>query len=101
MKIPTKFKAVNLEWSVVDMPQEIADNNSAWGITYYDNARIEIRVDLNTSQREHTIFHELLHVIFNALGRDDLNKDEALLDAISGVQHQIEQTKRGNLHGKK
>ncbi len=39
----------------------------------------------NPDLEEHTFFHELMHAVLTAMGRDKLNQDEAFVDMSSGL----------------
>ena len=50
--------------------------------------------NLAASVVEHTFYHELAHCLLYYAGRDDLSKDEQLVDIIGGLLAQYEATKR-------
>lgn len=94
MRIPTTFDAVNRTWRVrfgTDMKKKVD------GEARYEPATIVIRPGLQPQWTEHTYLHELVHVIFNALGWDQMNDDEGKVDAMAGILHQILSTQDGEL----
>jgi len=44
------------------------------------------------STQEQTLLHEVLHCIFEVLGRDDLSQDETLVQSVSLLLHQYRET---------
>jgi hypothetical protein len=101
MKIPTRFKAVNIDYTVMDMDDDTMNATKAYGMTDVDGGTIKLRPTIEMKKIRHTWYHELLHVVFNAIGRGELNNDEDLIDAMAGVMDQIDQTSKGNLYGSK
>lgn len=93
--IPKKFTVVNRTWSVGGMPSGFDETKI--GVTMYDQGKVGVRDVGDQIVQEHTFFHELSHIYMLALGRDDLSKDEGFIDALGGLMHQYEQTKKGEL----
>lgn len=64
--------------------------------------RIVIQADTPQMQRhreskEQTFYHELAHALLEGAGRNELSKDEGLVDALGSLLHQFEKSKQGDL----
>jgi Zn-dependent peptidase ImmA (M78 family) len=97
-KIPRSFTLMNRTWAVrfmTDEEAEIADK--AYGYCDPENAEILLNPKQNREHLIHTYYHELVHALFFALGKNKLNRDEDLVDAIGGAFHHYESTKEGSL----
>lgn len=89
--LPTSFSCMGTEWNVVRMPGLITLSN-CMGQTRHVESEIYIDASLEGDQLYHTYYHELMHVLCNALGRQDLNNDEAFIDLMAGLLYQIDKT---------
>lgn len=91
--LPTKFKVLNHDVSVVEVPMiRDAGRYGDW-----DPDRNEIRVFTKGMCDDvivHTYFHELVHCIFERLGYTEDNQDEAKVDQIGGILAQVFRTKK-------
>ena len=103
VQIPKTFSLMNRDYDVVKAngdEQKAMDEHSEGRILGLCDTE-ESRIIMGTHKRrdafEHTYFHELTHGLFEAVGRQDLSEDEALVDAIGGALHQYEKTKKGRL----
>ena len=93
--IPKRFDLINRTYTVAPF----RDSNSKSELQGYCNTSecvILIDTDVGQEQQEHVFFHELLHAWFDAAGKPDLSKDEALVDLMGSVIHQYMQTHEGN-----
>jgi hypothetical protein len=54
----------------------------------------DTKFELTQSQKEQTFYHELVHMILDSVGREDLSEDESLVDLISGALHQFIKTSK-------
>ena len=43
--------------------------------------------------KEKTFFHELVHMILDAMGQDELNRNEDFVDAFAELWYEFEKTK--------
>ena len=95
--IPKSFTLMNRTYDVVDMPHEFHLAGEQDG--YFDKERGAISVYTGDTYSPEYIravfFHELAHALFEAAGREDLSKDEALVEVMGSVVHQFMQSKRG------
>lgn len=96
--IPTTFRVANRKWTVVFDPDL---DEGCDGETRYEKAEVALRPGLDKTYTEHTFLHELVHVMFGALGWEDDNADEGAVDSLAGLIHQFLQTKSGNIHTSK
>jgi hypothetical protein len=68
------------------------------GSTEDSKSLVRIRRGENKTTTAHTWFHELVHNLLTALGRDDLNADEGFVDGLAGLLQQAMKTNRGDLY---
>ena len=90
--IPSSFwlfgQKITIEW--IDM---LVENEDATGLSLYRKNVIQIQkpnigISRPQVQIECTFLHELMHYIFFMLSKDDLRKDEVLVDTIAKLLHQ-------------
>lgn len=90
--IPSSFylfgQKIAVEW--VDA---LIDGEDCTGLSVYRRNVIQLQksnsgIIRSASQLESTFLHELVHYIFFMLGKDDLRKDEVLVDTIAKLLHQ-------------
>ena len=91
-KIPASFWLYGQKISVVMVPDLIEQQNAVGEALYRHNI---IRLQRNTesvnrppSQIYVTFFHEMLHMIFEVLGEDELRKNEKIIDSMAQLLHQ-------------
>ena len=92
MEIPQSFDCVNRTYTV---ELHDSDNMDDHGEVDPKTAIIKLRECTDMDFLEHTFIHECVHVVAGALGLEDIDKDEAKVDAIAGVVHQIIKTAEG------
>lgn len=95
--IPGKFMLFGHEWSVEFDPM-IAMREQLIGKCDYEKKKITLQPNcdeykLAESIVEQTLYHELIHAIFNELGLSELGSDEKIVDPISQLLYQYEVTK--------
>jgi Zn-dependent peptidase ImmA (M78 family) len=99
--IPKSFTLMNRTYDVVDMPNEFHLAGEQDG--YFDKERGTISVFTGDTYSQEYIraifFHELAHALLEATGRENLSKDEHLVEVIGSVLHQYTQTKKGKFGG--
>lgn len=95
MEIPSTFKLAGRRWEVarVEHIESGEDGSGTLGRAHDAKARIELHADQSDECMQHTFCHELVHAILMTLGRDKLNDDEGLVDAIGNLLLQYEQTR--------
>ena len=106
--IPSSFFLFGQE-IVVEYTDRLIDNEDAVGMSLYRRNIIQIQKNNQgivrpQTQIESTFFHELMHYVFFMLGKEDLRKDEDLVDVIGRLLHQAFMTAEYNeeiLEGKK
>ncbi len=97
MKIPNRFKQFAQTFEVIENPDLLVERD--WvGKSSYRKNEIHILPDSptfprNAEQREHTFFHELVHIILYGAGvkgadGEYLHKDEDAVDLIGNLLHQ-------------
>lgn len=91
MKIPKSFELLGLTVTVSFIP-EGESPDSVCG--YYDptSETIYISSSLPLQTQEQTFLHEFLHAALQAMGRDKLNADEAFIDVLAGLVHQMDKS---------
>ena len=78
---------------IVEMVDTLADDEDATGLALYRKNVIQLQkhnvgIHRPQTQLESSFLHELMHYIFFMLGKDDLRKDEVLVDSIGRLLHQ-------------
>lgn len=99
MKIPKTFELMGTKIEVVE-DADIMQNDDAMGMAVYRMDKIKIAPNvpsrfMSQDQKEHVFLHELMHWIFYKLNKDDLRKDEDLVDMISDLLHQAIKSAEG------
>ncbi len=85
--IPRSFVLMGRKIRVLVVDKENWQMPDAIG--WYDSHGGEIQILKTTPELiEHTFFHELMHAVLTAMGRDKLGQDEAFVDLASGLIHQ-------------
>lgn len=91
--IPKSFELAGQQYTVAIEPNLHTGNLA--GQIIYKEGRILISDDIkNHDYRAVTFFHELMHAIFFALGKDDLRADEELIDAMASLMWQFVKTSK-------
>lgn len=87
MNIPSSLTLLGKEITVTIVAS--ADWKEHDAVGFYNSQTGEIHI-LRAAQQlmEHTFFHELMHAVLTAMGRDKLSQDEAFVDMASGLIHQ-------------
>jgi hypothetical protein len=71
-------------------PESLGQCNTALGIIEVSDNWCGVRIP-NISQ-EQTLYHEVMHAIFDEIGRLDLSQDETLVQSVSILVHQFVKT---------
>jgi predicted SprT family Zn-dependent metalloprotease len=103
MKIPKYFELMGTKIEVVE-DADIMQNDDAGGMAVYRLDKIKIAPStpayfMSQDQREHVFLHELVHWIFYKLNKEDLRKDEDLVDMIADLLHQAIKSAEGEFNG--
>ena len=82
----------------------ILQNDDVQGLAVYRLDKIKIAPNtpsyfISQDQKEHIFLHELMHWIFYKLNKDDLRKDEDLVDMVSDLLHQAIKSAKGEFEG--
>jgi len=93
--IPKKFKLGAIEY-IVKVVKYIAER--VMGECSISKKEILISETHNNNKipelgMEQTLYHEVVHVILDEIGRDDLSLDETFVQSFSLLLHQFEKTK--------
>lgn len=92
MRIPTSFylygQKIRVEW--VDT---LINEEDSVGMSLYRKNVIQLQknnhgIERPQTQIETTFLHELVHYVFYMLGKEDLRKDEGLVDGAARLLHQ-------------
>jgi len=95
----TSFKVANIKYNVrwmTDVEEQV--DAECLGSSEASKSLIKIRRGESRNTTEHVWFHELVHTVLSALGREELNSDEGFVDGLAGLFHQAMKSKRGNLY---
>lgn len=95
--IPEKFR-LKSELIHVVIDNEYCNEDEIYGEADFTLALITLcnrykGKALKKSLKEKTFFHELVHMILDAMGQDELNKDEDFVDAFAELWYEFEKTK--------
>jgi len=95
--IPEKFKLKG-ELIHVVIDNEYCNEDEIYGEADFTLALITLcnrykGKALKKSLKEKTFFHELVHMILDAMGQDELNKDEDFVDAFADLWYEFEKSK--------
>ncbi len=93
MIIPARFKIFNQTIKVV-YKRNLIDTKGALGLWEYNRNTIYLQQStrkhiLTKEQIEQTFFHELFHCILDILSYKNLSSNEALVDRLGMVMHQL------------
>lgn len=102
VRIPTSFTIMGKTITVLAVPDLWHANGVNIGEWQPLDQRILLQEDTPQMRRhrqhkEQTFCHELAHVILEGTGRDDLSKDEKLVDTMGSLLHQFLQSQQGDL----
>lgn len=89
--IPVSFECMGTTFNVHRYP-ELTKISNCMGQTRHNENEVLVDAALTGDQLWHTYYHEVIHVILGSLGRQDLNQDEAFVDAFAGLLYQIQKT---------
>jgi hypothetical protein len=90
MRIPSSFELQGRTIRVV-LSDEMTDNDGEW-----DSHKDLITIDETNPRdiRAHSFLHEFVHAALQALGKEDLGKDETFVDCFAGLIHQMLKSSR-------
>jgi Zn-dependent peptidase ImmA (M78 family) len=92
-KVPKQFDLAGNTFKVI--VKEGMTKGGIHGQTHYDAAEIWIDKDLKPEDlKAITFYHELVHALFNTLGKDDLKNDEGLVDSMGNLLWQFHKSAR-------
>ena len=95
--IPKYFDLMGhaIEVRQVKVPPGIKDEIDSHATWQKDKQLITINVfGQSETLLHHTYLHEVTHAILDAMGKEDLSKDEEFVDMFSGLLHQVLTTGR-------
>ncbi|MCP0885897.1 hypothetical protein LB941_00930 [Ligilactobacillus sp. WILCCON 0076] len=84
-----KIKIGGIIYKVENVKRLEDDNQSAWGVTQYENAHISIRDKIEKQKYYQTIIHEALHGMLHEAGVDNLANDESLVTPLGNMLYQF------------
>jgi hypothetical protein len=92
MELPIPDEFQNMGFTIkVKMDPNILPDGGNNGIMCYERAEIKLQPGNGNFPQcsvERTFCHELVHTLFESIGREDLSTDESLVEAFAGVLHQ-------------
>lgn len=87
--LPKKFTLGAVTWDVVEM----APLHNVYGSTHVDQSKVVVLSTLPQPVKEQTFYHELVHCILFAMGKQ-MPHDEEFVDGFATFLHQYEHTKK-------
>lgn len=92
VRIPQSFYLFGQKIAVAYV-DTLLESDDSTGMSLYRKNVIQLQknnagVTRPQSQIESTFFHELVHYVFFMMGKDDLRKDEGLVDMVGRLLHQ-------------
>lgn len=93
MRVPLTFKIGGLDYTV--QPLEATYRSELRGEHRPEDSAVYLDPTLKPQILLGTFFHELVHSLLEAAGREDLSENEAFVDTFSTLLHQFMKTKRG------
>jgi hypothetical protein len=92
-KIPKRFKLLG-QTIEVELVPHIASHNGTLGEAraIQNNILLQENVDgfpIPESQRLHIFWHEAVHLMLGAMGQEELAGEEAFVDLMAGMIHQV------------
>jgi len=96
--IPISFQLGGITYSVeLTDKRNVGDKNSLTGNIIYPLNKVNIYTDhvgyVSTDDyRELSFYHELVHGILTAMGKNDMNNDEKFVDGFASYLHQFIKT---------
>jgi len=99
MKIPKTFELMG-ETITVNFVNELLQEEDVLGQACYRTGEIRILTSspaykVTEEQQMQTFLHELMHWVFHKLKKDDLRKDEDLVDMVADLLMQTLKTMKG------
>lgn len=97
------FELFGQTWTI-EYVKDLAHREGSGGRIYYRQNRIEIQVPIPEAwerpetRMEETVYHEIFHAIYYAIGREDLRVDEGHIKLMAGALHQVLKSFLGNIN---
>ena len=91
MPIPRSFKVFGRTYTV-RIEDDLLAREDLLGETNHREQVIRLQAvgaAFPADHQEQTFYHELVHLLFGLVSRDDLRKDEALVDLLGSMLHQV------------
>jgi len=101
MKIPKQFKLLGQTIKVRNKRRLLFDNDS-WGCSIFRTNQIQLLKKtksnpINKEWKEQSFCHELVHMILDRAGEEELCSNEKLVDLLGSLLHQFLKTKKGKI----
>lgn len=87
MKIPKTFCLFGKTWKVKQL--WTVDAEDSRGECDYSHSSISVKRNLEQSEKEVVLIHEILHAALDSLEYEELSNDEVLIERLSKALHQI------------
>ena len=92
--IPSEFQVGGKTYTV-KLVDGLEKRANALGLTHFDACEVEIDASIkNPDTLSITVYHELMHTIFESLGKPELNSNEELVDSVANLLHQFHKTSK-------
>ena len=97
MSLQSNFSLGAIEYVIKEVKE--LDDGYTLGYCSVGIKEIKIADEYNRKKttefgKEQTLYHELVHVILDELGRHELSRDEKFVQSFSILLHQFEKTKK-------
>lgn len=95
-KIPARFELLG-STITVKVRDDLYDEAECYGRWTPSKHLIELQEvgpDVTKTFQLQTFWHEVMHAVFDNIGRPELSEDEALVDLVGQCIHQVLKTKR-------
>lgn len=103
MKIPKSFRLLGATFTV-SFDDNLVEREGLLGRICYNKHEIVLQnpkargvKDISKTSVEQTLFHEIIHAALGAAGREGLNEDEAFVDLLGQLLHQVMTTMKGEV----
>jgi hypothetical protein len=102
LKIPKTFELMGRKIKVEVVPDlKAEDGEAVYGLAHWGEGWIKLRAGMEETALMHSFYHEIQHLVFEAIGRTRLSRNEELVDSLGGLWMQAIQTQKGNLFPRK
>lgn len=77
---------------IIKEAKEFEKNLGLYGLWSPSENKITIQKGLEEGQKDHTLWHEITHVILDHMGEEELSSNEKFVDLFGGLLAQVIKT---------